>query len=151
MTSYRFAAPLALALALPIASLVTGSGCSSSSQGADCAASGTITVTVTNQDDVTSNYVCNATVTITPTAGGSASTLKAQGFDGSNANCIYVIEEAPGSYTLNATAPGYEPADPQTIETTCVASSPSPEISLIAIPGETGDAGDDGGDAEGGS
>jgi hypothetical protein len=141
MSSPRRAAALVLALAAPFAFFMIAPACSSSSSGAACVSSGTITVTVTNQDDVANPNVCNATVTIKPLAGGATSTFTPQGLDGSDVNCIYVSNQPPGSYTLNVTAPGYEPSGPQTIETTCVASSPSLMIGLIAEQGDTADAG----------
>jgi hypothetical protein len=136
-----FASLAALTFALPLVA------CSSTTSAA-CAPEGTISVQVQNQDDVTSNFVCNATVTITATSGGSPQTLKAQGFDGSNANCIYTVNVPAGSYVLHATATGYEMGS-ESVVTTCVNASPSVQIQLIADNATTLDGGavdEDGGD-----
>ena len=134
--------------ALVLAAVGSSSACSSTSSDATCASTGTVTVTVTNQDDVENNYVCNATVTLTSTTGGSPVAFTAQGLDGSNVNCIYVANVAPGNYTVSASATGYQPAT-ESVQTTCVTSSPSVMIGLIAIPGFEPDAGSGGGDDAG--
>jgi hypothetical protein len=122
-------------LALPLLSLPVLLGCSSSSSA--CAAEGTVTVTVTNQVDSETPFVCNATVTITKASGGGAQTLTAQGADGSNVNCVYVINVAPGSYTLTATAAGYATGmNNITIQqVSCVTASSMVSIPLIATAG----------------
>ncbi len=138
------AACLSASLLALVASL-GGGGCSSSS--GSCAAEGTVTVSVTNQVDSDNNYVCNADVTITPTTGGgSAQTLTPQGLDGSTANCVYVVNVKPGSYTLTANADGYQTGmDFITVqEVGCVTSSPEETIALIpTLADEDGGADED--------
>jgi hypothetical protein len=135
------ACALAAALVTPF---VAAGGCSTSSSSGTCAAEGTVTVTVTNQVDSDTNFVCNATVTIAVT-GGAPKTLTPQGFDGSNANCVYVTNVPPGSYTLTANATGYATGmELITIqEVGCVTSSPTEFIALIPTSASTDDGGTD--------
>ena len=125
-------------VALPIA---FSAGCSSAST--PCAPEGTVTVTVTNEVDSNTNYVCNATVTITSVEGGGPQPLTPQGLDGSNVNCVYVVNVSPGRYTLAATASGYAPSS-ETLgieQVGCVTGSPSARIALIPVSPSQGDAG----------
>jgi hypothetical protein len=130
-------AALASLVTAAAALLVGVSGCSSSSS-SNCVAEGTVTVTVTDENvDSNTNFLCDATVTITSSDGGSPQPLTGQGLDGSNASCIYVVNVPPGSYKLNATAPGYtslgQSIDIQQVG--CITSSPSYRMALIQSPG----------------
>jgi hypothetical protein len=128
-----------------VAALVAPDGCSSSSSGT-CAPEGTVTVTVTDTAvDSNTNFVCNATVTIAAT-GGAPRTLTPQGgVDGSNANCVYVTNVAPGSYTLTANAPTFATGTELiTIQQVgCVTASPTEVIPLIPTQAGTDDGGTD--------
>jgi hypothetical protein len=134
---------LVLPLVCSLLTLGSVAGCSSSSSA--CAAEGTVTVTVTNQVDSDNNFVCNADVTITSASGGSAQALTPQGLDGSNVNCVYVINVAPGAYTLSATAAGYAMGTNNiTIQdVSCVTASSMVNIPLVPSAGEPTDGGTD--------
>jgi hypothetical protein len=130
MTALR--TPRLASVLLLLAGLAPGSlACSSSS--VTCVPDGTLTVTVTDQDvDNPDNYLCNVQVTATASS-GKVSTLTAQGYDGSAANCIYETNLAPGTYTVTATASGYT-AMSQTItlqQVACVTASPAVGIGLF--------------------
>jgi hypothetical protein len=132
-----------LAVVLGALALLGGApGCSSSS--ASCVAQGTVTVTVTNEDvDSDTNFICNATVTIGSASGGAPQPLTPQGLDGSNVNCTYVVNVAPGSYTLVATAAGFTTLSQSIVieQANCVTASPTFRMTLFQNPASTVDAG----------
>jgi len=102
-----------------------------------------VTVRVTDEDvDSDTNFLCNATVTIT-SGGESPRTLAAQGFDGSDVSCIYVVNVPAGSYTLKASASGYTPlSEPLVVQQVdCVTASPSVRLGLFENPATEVDAG----------
>jgi hypothetical protein len=135
-----------------VAALLAGAACSSSSSTTPCSADGTVTVQVLNTNiDSDVNFICNATVTIASQSGGSATPLTPRGYDGSDANCIYVINEPPGSYVVMATATGFSSyMENITITTSsCVASTASVQAPLTEEQGVAVDGGADSGDDSG--
>ncbi len=124
-----------LVLLLPVASTLALAGTAACSSSSACTpGEGTLTVTVRNNDvDSNTNFICDATVTLSSATGGTATAFTPQGFDGSVANCVYVTNVAPGTYKVSTSATGFTPAA-QTITVPavdCVTNSPQVTVELF--------------------
>jgi hypothetical protein len=104
--------------------------CSQGSSGAACPSAGSLEISVADADS--ENPICDATVTLVPSAGGAMQTLAPVG--GTGRGCHYFVLVQPGAYVLSASKSGYMALSQNLTVTTDGCTIESPTLALELLP-----------------